>query len=174
MKSCAERDFRVLSAMIGRGPELADGVLEREIVILRGGEHNHHEHVSLGSRSPTLCAVCRRLRWQRFVRRSQRIGRGTASFGCPDDVQAVAHHYALDAAVDYSISVANGNGNRAYSDGVRSTSSLFESFYTDFLFRDFHGPAELNWDDIDAIYASFYTVSPAGGNDVALNSIIVQ
>ena len=81
---------------------------------------------------------------------------------------------ALDAAVDYSISVADGDGNRAYSEGIRSTSSSNLPFYTDFLFRDLHGSEALNWADIDAIYLSFYTVSPAGGSDVALTSIVVQ
>ena len=81
---------------------------------------------------------------------------------------------ALDADVDYSISVVDGNGNAAYSEGIRTTSSSPSPFFADFPFSSLHAPAGFNWDDIDAVNLSFYTVSLEGGNDVTLRSIIVQ
>jgi len=81
---------------------------------------------------------------------------------------------ALDAAVDYSISLTDGDGRVAYSEGIQSTSSVYDPFPTDFVLASMHAPAEMNWDDIDAIDVSFYTRSPVGGSDVALTSIVLQ
>ena len=81
---------------------------------------------------------------------------------------------ALDAGVDYSISVADGNGNWAYSEGIRTSSSSPSAFYTDFLFGSLHAPADFDWEDVDAVSVTFYTVSPQGGSDLTLRSIIVQ